>query len=61
MGWERDIPDFRDCTPQSPSIKGIRSKSKKLQKTVKARPGSVELRRWCSPIEDQEDIKASSR
>jgi C1A family cysteine protease len=56
MGWERDLPDFRDLTPQSSSIKGIRSQSKRLQKTVKAVPSSVDLREWCSPIEDQEDL-----
>ena len=56
MGWERDIPDFRDLTIQSTAIKGIRSKSKRLQKAVKAAPTSVDLREWCSPIEDQEDI-----
>lgn len=56
MGWERDLPDFRDLTPQSSSITEIRSQSKRLQKVVKAAPSSVDLRAWCSPVEDQEDL-----
>jgi C1A family cysteine protease len=56
MGWERDIPDFRDLTPRSSDINEIRSKSKRLKKVAKAIPPSADLRYWCSPIEDQEDL-----
>jgi len=56
MGWERDLPDFRDFTVQSPDVKGVRSKSKRLPKTAKVAPSSVDLREWCSPIEDQGDL-----
>lgn len=56
MGWERDLPDFRDLTHQSPNIQGIRSKSKRLQRAAKKVPSSIDLREWCSPIEDQEDL-----
>lgn len=56
MGWERDIPDYRDCNAGSPEIKELRAKSKRLKKTAKDRPSSIDLRQWCSPIEDQEDI-----
>jgi C1A family cysteine protease len=56
MGWERDLPDFRDFTIQSSDVKGIRAKSKPLQKVTKTAPSSVDLRQWCSPIEDQGDL-----
>jgi len=56
MGWERDLPDFRDFIPDSEKVKTIRSKSKRLQKVAKSMPSSIDLREWCSPIEDQEDI-----
>ena len=56
MGWERDLPDFRDFTVHSPEVKDIRSKSAPLQKAMKRLPASVDLREWCSPIEDQEDL-----
>jgi C1A family cysteine protease len=53
MGWERDLPDFRDCTLETPHIRAIRAKSKKLQRSVKKALPAVDLRQWCSPIEDQ--------
>jgi C1A family cysteine protease len=53
MGWERDLPDFRDCTLDSPHIREIRAKSKKLQRSLKNAPRAVDLRQWCSLIEDQ--------
>ncbi len=56
MGWERDLPDFRDFTVQSPDVKAVRSKLKQLPKTAKAAAASVDLRQWCSPIEDQGNL-----
>lgn len=56
MGWMRDLPDFRDLLTDSPKIQEIREQSKKLKKTAKSIPGAVDLRPWCSPIEDQEDL-----
>jgi C1A family cysteine protease len=56
MGWERDLPDFRDYSTDSGTIKNLRSKSKKLQKSQKSVPSSVDLRQWCSPIEDQDNL-----
>ena len=54
MGWMRDLPDYRDLVVESEPIEEIRQKSKKIKK--KAIPASVDLRPWCSPIEDQEDL-----
>jgi C1A family cysteine protease len=56
MGWERDLPDFRYYSTDSGTIKNLRSKSKKLQKSQKSVPSSVDLRQWCSPIEDQDNL-----
>ncbi|MCU0558769.1 MAG: hypothetical protein MUD16_01060 [Desulfobacterales bacterium] len=54
MGWERDLPDFRDLTSNSPQIQSIRDQSKKLKRTSKKTlPSAVDLREWCSPVEDQ--------
>lgn len=49
MGWLRDLPDFRDYTMQTPAIKNLLSKVN----FPKAAPASVDLRAWCSPIENQ--------
>jgi len=56
MGWMRDLPDYRDLLVESPEIQTIRDKSKKVKKAFKMRPTGVDLRPWCSPIEDQEDL-----
>ena len=56
MGWQRDLPDMRDCTPESERIDAVLSKSAPLRKARKALPASVDLRRWCSPIEDQGEL-----
>ncbi len=60
MGWNRDLPDVRDYSIESDSIDKILRKSATLkamsQKSRKAAPSSVDLRQWCSPIENQGDI-----
>lgn len=53
MGWQRDLPDFRDFTPESDEVKSVLAKSKPLKSTIKAMPTDVDWRKWCSPIEDQ--------
>lgn len=65
MGWLPDYPDFRDHTVEldelSPRLKalGQRDSVKVMLKKVgaaaspKALPTSIDLRAWCSPIEDQ--------
>jgi C1A family cysteine protease len=56
LGWHRDLPDFRDYSPQTKDVKSILIKSKQLTKSVKSIKKSVDLRVWCSPIEDQKDL-----
>lgn len=53
MGWERDLPDFRDLAMDSPEILEITTKFKKFGQTA---PASVNLTAWCSPIEDQGEL-----
>jgi C1A family cysteine protease len=57
MGWVRDLPDLRDYTPAHAAVAAIlqpRPVSAKL--SADAAPGRVDLRPWCSPIEDQRNI-----
>lgn len=51
MGWLPGPPDFRDYSPQNPSVAPVRAK---LVRGVRAeaQPG-VDLRQWFSPIKDQ--------
>jgi C1A family cysteine protease len=65
MGWLPDYPDFRDYTVeqtevaprlkllgQKDSVKAMLTKAGVAKPAVKL-PTSVDLRAWCSPIEDQ--------
>jgi len=66
MGWLPDYPDFRDYSAEhdevSPRLRdlgqrdSVRSMLKKAGAATAAKkklPVSVDLRRWCSPVEDQ--------
>jgi len=56
LGWQRDLPDIRDYTPESDTIGKLIHKSKALKPPKAGLKKSEDLTRWCSPIEDQEDI-----
>lgn len=56
MGWRPDLPDFRDLTSRSEPIKHVLAKSVSLKKAKTKQPSSVDLRQWCSPVEDQRDL-----
>lgn len=53
LGWHRDIPDVRDHTLESDSVTKILTKSSPLKSIAKKMPKSIDLRKWCSPIENQ--------
>jgi len=61
FGWIPDLPDFRDYTEQSASIReilsptGLSSRHARRPKP-EAPPSAVDLREWCSPVEDQDDL-----
>jgi C1A family cysteine protease len=55
MGWLPDYPDFRDYTVESEQVLPILKKAKLLQ-TARKVPEKVDLRSWCSPIEDQGEL-----
>jgi len=56
MGWHRDLPDVRDYTAKTDDVAKVLAKSAPLRKAARAQPATVDLREWCSPIEDQESI-----
>jgi len=59
LGWIPDYPDFRDFTEDTEEVKTIleptglprRISAKRRSKNVL--PAAVDLRDWCSPVEDQ--------
>jgi len=62
MGWLPDYPDFRDYTFQNKEllrkkeILDLVSPTGLTKRETSSVPTRVDLRRWCSPIEDQGDI-----
>jgi C1A family cysteine protease len=57
MGWQPDLPDFRDYTADEPQVRSVLSKSRPLKAlAAKKLAASVDLRAWCSPIEDQGNL-----
>ncbi len=52
MGWLPDYPDFRDYTPEHTTIAPMLKKAK-VAELPKSLAASVDLRAWCSPIENQ--------
>jgi C1A family cysteine protease len=51
MGWIPDYPDFRDYTEETEEVKSVIGMARVSK--GKSPPVSVDLREWCSPIEDQ--------
>ncbi len=69
MGWLPDYPDFRDYTAESKtvgathkrlgqkdSIKAMLAKTGSGESLKSGLPAAVDLKAWCSPIENQESI-----
>jgi C1A family cysteine protease len=55
MGWLPDYPDFRDYTPEHKAVDSMLKKAK-VAKPAKSLPASVDLRPWCSAIENQGEL-----
>jgi C1A family cysteine protease len=53
MGWLPDYPDFRDYTPEHRAVVPMFKKVHVAGPAKVSLPTSVDLRTWCSPIEDQ--------
>jgi len=55
MGWLPDYPDFRDYTQNHEQINEVLAPTRVLNDRAKI-PASVDVREWCSPVEDQLSI-----
>lgn len=54
MGWERDCPDYRDFTIETLDVKQLLDQAKILSVSKYGVPSGLDLRSWCSPLENQE-------
>jgi len=55
LGWLRDLPDIRDYSPDHEKIKPMLVKLK-MAEPAATLPAKVDLRQWCPPIEDQDQL-----
>jgi C1A family cysteine protease len=56
-GWLPPLPDLRDYTETEPEISKIAKKLGVLDaKKLKAAPATIDLRNWCSDVEDQMNL-----
>ena len=55
MGWHRDLPDFRDYTPDHDAIAPLLAQTSAghAGKGLGANPSTADLRPWFSPVENQ--------
>ena len=53
MGWIPDLPDYRDYTLEHKEIKPMLEKMRVGEPEKLSAPASVDLKSWCSPIENQ--------
>jgi C1A family cysteine protease len=55
LGWHRDLPDFRDYTPDHESVAPLREQTAAVQAEQEpdTLTASADLRQWFSPIENQ--------
>jgi C1A family cysteine protease len=60
LGWIPDYPDFRDFTENTEEVREIlkptglpMGTAEKKRPRGKALPAAVDLKEWCSPVEDQ--------
>jgi C1A family cysteine protease len=56
MGWQRDLPDTRDYSPESDKITEVLGGSTVLTAQKPPTPATCDLSSWCSPIEDQGNL-----
>ncbi len=53
MGWIPDYPDIRDYTVEHKKIKALFAEAKGKKASAEPLAAVVDLRAWCSPIENQ--------
>lgn len=61
LGWLPDYPSFKDYTPQTTGVAALfkkvdLDKNLKIAVLKESIPSKQDLRKWCSPIEDQKSL-----
>ena len=56
LGWVPDYPDFRDYTVATQEVKPLLQGTGLLGDGDRPLPAAVDLRSWCSEVEDQQNL-----
>lgn len=56
LGWLPDYPDLRDYTSHSEAVASLLEKTAVPKLGAERTPAKIDLREWCSPVEDQGQI-----
>jgi C1A family cysteine protease len=58
MGWIPDVPNVRDYTASHPGVRPLLAKTRLTESLAAppALPAKVDLRAWCPPIVDQQNL-----
>jgi len=55
LGWLPDLPDHRDYSQDHPAVAFL-ARSQFFAAAIAKRAPTVDLKQWCSPVEDQNDL-----
>lgn len=58
LGWLPDYPDFRDYTVEHENVKPLMKQVGLLEPKETSLLSSTDLRKWCTPIEDQGNLQS---
>lgn len=56
LGWLPDLPDFRDYSDETKAVQSLLKAAGVANPAKISLPASVDLRPWCSPIENQGNL-----
>lgn len=60
LGWQQDVPDFRDRSPDQPEVLELLQRLKLSHTSQKSAPTKQDLREYFPPARDQQHLNSSS-
>jgi C1A family cysteine protease len=60
LGWQRDLPDFRDYSPWTDTVQELLGQLKPLRSSTAAKRTSEDLREYFPEVDDQRQLNSST-
>jgi C1A family cysteine protease len=60
LGWQRDLPDFRDYSPWTDTVQELLGQLKPLRSSAAAKRTSEDLREYFPEVDDQRQLNSST-